>query len=67
MVRKDVRNPRIVLKIGAYNVHRNAPYDAYQFHVLKVNYVIVWLLGLRSIYSTVMMSYDVEKLCGYIV
>ena len=25
------------------------------------------LLALRSIYSTVMMSYDVEKLCGYIV
>ena len=64
---KDVRNSRIVLKIGAYNVHRNAPYDAYQFHVLKVNYVIVWLLGLRSIYSIVMMFYDVEKLCGYIV
>ena len=25
------------------------------------------LLALRSIYSTVMMSYNVEKLCGYIV
>ena len=25
------------------------------------------LLALQSIYSTVMMSYDVEKLCGYIV
>ena len=51
-----MRNSRIVLKIGALNVH-----------VLKVKYVIVWLLALRSIYSTVMMSYDVEKLCGYIV
>ena len=35
--------------------------------LIKVKYVIVWLLALRSIYSTVMMSYDVEKLDGYIV
>ena len=35
--------------------------------MLKVKYVIVWLLALRSIYSTVMMSYDVETVWVYSV
>ena len=33
----------------------------------KQTYLGVGLLVLRSIYSTVMMSYGIEKLCGYIV